>query len=592
VSNFEYTPEVGATKHGHATIHHVVLERNGRRTFVVDFDDADDKLLERWAAWAKQDPASRRPNVAIAPHHNADTVNITPLLDPRIRPDTCVITANPRNRFLHPGPQNTVKWIQSLGLDNVLVTAAHENIVVTEAGVKTVNGPRAKEVTLESILKPMQVTIEREITEFEELALERPLSATERARVQELTRKQEAVLKLEDLFQGGNGFSGGTGGGGLPVPHQPAPLAPLPGKSNVGEFTRLKNSFETALRDQGPASVRPPPLHPAATPRAAARAGRFAPSLRMFPFRGGIILGNSIHPSSGRVKKASFTLSNNVPSIGLIVEQNGARQFCYYEGMTATELWSAYNFVNPNEDMKRAFEVDESENGLVGKSGDLEGDAGWKFGIHPAVADTLIARDAMRLDMLVAKETKWLEDLQIPQFYTYQWYDEVAILTALDGTVNIKPASEPPGTLLRIRFWTNAPPPWVKSPVTRDEDSDAEFTRRMLKEAGGKDQLRLMSKFAREQLRERISTQMDEEEEVLGGDAPYRQHDLLKRLSLELDAFRRIERFARSVAVLHWIADTCPDGLPPLPRGLQVKRFEIPAELKFTEVRRASKASE
>jgi phage tail protein X len=73
--------------------------------------------------------------------------------------------------------------------------------------------------------------------------------------------------------------------------------------------------------------------------------------------------------------------------------------------------------------------------------------------------------------------------------------------------------------------------------------------------------------------------------EAGGGNAPYDERRLIEKMSREFDAFRRIERFARTIAVLHWIADTNPSGLPPLPKGLQIKRFDIPAQMTKDQVR-------
>jgi hypothetical protein len=589
VSNFEYTPKPGASIHGHATIHHVVLERDAQKTLLVDFDDADDELLRIWADWAKQDPATRRPNVVVAPHHNADTVDITPLLDQRIRPDACIITANPKNRFLHPGPQNTVKWIDALGSDKIFITGVHDNISVTEKGITTANNQRSMEATLESILRPMRSTIEREKSEMEELAIGRPLSASEQKRYAELNKKQEAVSSLTDIFQGGNGSLGGGGGGGsLPPPRKPSPTGPLPSASSVGEFLKVKGQYEAALGQHVLPARSTLNIHPSAGSGAVARAARFATALEIFPVRGGIILGNSLHPDSGRVKKAKISVTNGVPVIDLVVEQGTKIEECRFDEMTMSEFWAAYNFVKPCSELREQFKIDENENGLAGKSGDLENEDGWRFAIHPAVAGTIIARDSMRLDMLIAAEESWLSDLKIPHFDTYQWYDDLAILSASNGLVRIKAASEPQNILLRIRLWTNALPVWSESYETLESDLMVESYKRVVKEAGDEDKFGNLSESQKEQLIDKVMEKlMSEMEAAGGGNVGFQPQKLLQRLDAGFDAFRRIERFARAVAVLHWIADTCPNGLPALPKDVQIKRYEIPSQLKMDEVRPA-----
>lgn len=158
VSNFEYVPRAGSKEHGNSIITRVVLQKDGKRTSIVDFDDADSSLVTRWVAWAKQNPPDRRPDIVIAPHHCSDGTEIESLLETSIRPKSCIVTADIGNRYQHPGPVMFNKWINALGVESVHITGAEEgSIKITESGLPGINDERVLQKIAEDVVKPQMV---------------------------------------------------------------------------------------------------------------------------------------------------------------------------------------------------------------------------------------------------------------------------------------------------------------------------------------------------------------------------------------------------------------------------------------------------
>lgn len=158
VSNFEYVPKAGAKEHGNSIITRVVLQKDGKRTSIVDFDDGDSSLLARWVAWAKESPTDRRPDIVIAPHHCSDGTEIEPLLESSVRPKSCIVTADVGNRYQHPGPVMFNKWVNALGIASVHITGAEEeSIKITESGLPEINNESVLRKIAEDVVKPQIV---------------------------------------------------------------------------------------------------------------------------------------------------------------------------------------------------------------------------------------------------------------------------------------------------------------------------------------------------------------------------------------------------------------------------------------------------
>lgn len=138
VRNFEYTPQNRRAIHGNTIISIITLQQGGVKTTVVDFDDADDRLVSQWVEWAKRDPANRKPDVVIAPHHGSDRTDISAVLDESLRPKSVVITANVNNRYGHPGPVTLAKLAKALGVENVHITGFSGVIGISQNGLPAI----------------------------------------------------------------------------------------------------------------------------------------------------------------------------------------------------------------------------------------------------------------------------------------------------------------------------------------------------------------------------------------------------------------------------------------------------------------------
>jgi hypothetical protein len=258
VSNFIYTPRPGAAPHGHSVIAHIHLQKGGKVVRIVDFDDANDELVLRWSAWALQDPANRKPDVVIAPHHGSDGNDISPLLNPVIRPSSCVITANKKNRYLHPGPANLRKWIEAVGKENVHITGALENVYIAETGLRPIS-PEAFRLTADEIIQPQIDRIAKELSDLESAAKLTSLSSSKQQTINSLKEEQVALGAVKQLYveqkksdpvvvdasrpNPNNGIEGtpkgpkrppdvGSSGG----PSKPSPILPRPAYGSVCEL--------------------------------------------------------------------------------------------------------------------------------------------------------------------------------------------------------------------------------------------------------------------------------------------------------------------------------------------------------------------
>jgi hypothetical protein len=231
---------------------------------------------------------------------------------------------------------------------------------------------------------------------------------------------------------------------------------------------------------------------------------------------GGVILGN--HPvRAPRVDKAEFRFDKEQAAIHV----TAGNQNAVLRGLTRTELWSAYQFLRPNKDLG-TLGAERGDLGLVGIAKNNIGvDGSWDFGVHPAIANTLLARDAMGLDMVIS-----LADPRLPRlpggWVTYRWYDEPAVIALKDGVVVVEAANPPHDKLIRLTLW-------------------------------GKDK------------------------EVPADTLPF-----VTALYRHFEGLRNVDRFARLVAVLTWLDEA--GKLPPLPGDLQPHKINQPSKCYLTDV--------
>ena len=140
---------------------------------------------------------------------------------------------------------------------------------------------------------------------------------------------------------------------------------------------------------------------------------------------GGVIIGNLPDRRSDAPIGAQISVRYDLPKITIRARsRDGKVSSGVYDDMTLTELWCAYRYVEPTPEMLAKFGNSLHSCGVVGITNN-EGGA-WSFGVHPAIANTLLARDAMRLDMAIANKEDGpgsFRSLELPDFETYQWYD-------------------------------------------------------------------------------------------------------------------------------------------------------------------------
>jgi hypothetical protein len=530
VSNYKYVPEDQAGPHGHCVITEYVLKGAGKTTRLVDFDDAEEKLVEKYEGEFRGNEGKPRPNVVVMPHHGSDRTNPRPpFLDGDKKPEAYIFTVNPENRFRHPGPRNLNACIDTVGVDHVYLTGAGENVVVTATGprAKTYTGRQA-DVT--RILNPLirqtgdELAATAAARERRAAQLREALGLLQRARGRFLDEPPEDFLPPGGPPKDGPGGEGGgvqgppripgLGGGGAAAAERAAEQAAERFRSeNAARYRALLKL--TAREIQAPPRTNP--------------GGRFGTYLALPPVFGGIILGNDTSDQSVKPLRAAIVVEHGVPAIRVEVRHpDGRTEWARFDEMTGAELWAAHRFVAPPDEMVKEYALPPGECGLIGMTENL-GDR-WRFGMHPAIATTPLARDAMRLDMVVAlgkDGPKALAPVPRRGWGNYQWYDERARISVSGGLVRVEAEAGPKDLLMRLRLWS------------------------------------------------------DDKEEYLSFDSG----PCAEALAQEFDALRHIDRFARTVAVLHWLARQPGGMLPELPGDLVVPRYApVRPEFRFSRV--------
>jgi hypothetical protein len=158
-------------------------------------------------------------------------------------------------------------------------------------------------------------------------------------------------------------------------------------------------------------------------------------------------------PSTGnylqRIKKNPPRFDVEKPTIVIDIEGHAGSYI--FDAVTMTELWSAYHLLRPTEAQTR-HGAKPGDAGICGIERNNP-DGSWDFVLHPAVANTLLAREAMRLDMVLALDHRSLPP--VPSGWgTYRWFDTPAVILAEKGTIYVKAPSEPHFTLMRVHLWS------------------------------------------------------------------------------------------------------------------------------------------
>lgn len=468
VRNYKYDPaKIGDDPHDNSVIvEYELTDSKGTKRVVVDFDDASSRLIDDWA---NSKPA-RKANALLMAHHgsryndmqsvlrNAKTIGLTDI----------IFTTNEGNRFLHPTPE-ALNWaLGAVGADHVHITGSvRDDAIEINAAGDLIRGQKgATRGRLRAVVAGRIAAAENEMA-----------VSTSTARLLKLKRDVDGLTALADKYfsspQKSRISESGVGAfmtalaqshsdedssnwlGGINKPDSPNPDAP-PGSPS------------------SPGSGGPPPTHgePApsrAKPSVEARSpSRYSSYRRVSSSRfgirfGGIILGNE--PKGADIASLGFLSSTTSPdSVTVKVEFEGGK-VGMFGPVSKTQLWAAYNYVTPTSHLKKRFSgipIEPDAGGLVGMTGNNPFSASWSFAINPAIADTDLALDAMRLDMSVAAaRDEETEDLppqvrklrwsDIGKYKTYQWFDEPALISLVNGRVDILNARDGSSCLMRLK---------------------------------------------------------------------------------------------------------------------------------------------
>jgi beta-lactamase superfamily II metal-dependent hydrolase len=581
MSNFVYEPpNEPSHPHGQTVIATTDLTKAGTTTRVVDFDDASSALVAQWAEWAKANPAERRPDIIIAPHHSSDLTEISLLLDSAIRPKACVITANSSNRFVHPGPANWLKLVESLGVENVHVTATG-NVVVTEKGLPALS-KEARSAIRTQVIGPLIARVQKDRA----ISYEERLTADSKSVKRKIERAEERIKALEDLNVKYGGPAGDTPFLVAPSSSSIGPSS-ITGASGGPSGTNGTEAYRTLSQELSSKSG-PTARQMRTNPTTTAHATRFRASRAGAPIFGGIIFGNSASPDSARPIHAQIILQKenddeggdrDVPVIHVVARQGGKEVEGYWRDAAPTELWAAYHMVHPKSEWK----LPAGECGIVGKVGD--GFWPWQFAIHPAVADTALALAAMQLDMfpaVVQEDENWrdIATLLPKDFDSYRWIDERARITIAKGEIQVVPDTGPDKCLLRLRFWQH--------PLSSDVKVNGQDAYELLSERIEKRRVAFKKAHGRPVSEDEEEKIVEEEAKKFGDqygiEPKYDEAKFLTTVFGKFGPVQSMERFARAIAIMNWLSDSLGKDFPIWPANAKPITTPIIAELNPDQV--------
>ncbi len=489
-SNFVYEAKGDAGLHGRSVITTYQLERNGKSVRLTDFDDADDELVRKWAEWAAAAPNQRKPDIEIMPHHGTglERTDVSPLFAEAIKPKDVIFSVNARNRYVHPR-WNTVRLcLAELGEYHVHFTAGTDNLLVTHEGLQTVDTAMPPLHRFLKVIAPKVEAVQDKIALYHEAS---DLTKAQRGWLKTYTDwvegcaevcrdwnvpkriwpkfrdipSDEGLLSRIPLVDPKEPKSGGGIGSSInpiwPSPAHTERASFYPNTGSVKEHFKASNNQFRIAQSKIEAKASPPLT-------------RFNVMSRRGPIFGGIAIGNEFVCKDGKAISAKVEYLRNeeslaYPRIVVVFKPNiGEQRDVVFEGFTTTELWAAYRFLNPDEGVKSQFELEAGEPGLVGIEENLRlwGAPVWSFGIHPAIANTHLAVDGMRLDMCLSHDRApgWLPPLP-PRgwFENYQWYDEAAAIRIVGSDVVVSAVNGRQNSLMRFRLWGKPVPNWIES---------------------------------------------------------------------------------------------------------------------------------
>jgi hypothetical protein len=545
-----FSPQARSGLNGSVLIPEFTLQQDGRRTRVADLSDADHRVVQAWIARQKETGA--KTDVVFAPHHGSKSSDLASLWQANLGIRQCVVTANLGNQYGHPHASQVFQATDKLGYGNVLVTGSGSHINITARGMDARPEDRAR---LARVLDHYA----RHHVEGRQARLEEELfagGARGKAGDPGWTRRQEGLQRewTELARQGNRAMQLASDKPGRPPSSANQPALVPPASNPVTRFQYAPLSTEQ-FHKQSERFLRPPDKQGANERREQQQRGGQTPAERRtsrqefnvtpqsVPNYGGITLGAAIRSApkiSGRATFVSF-LEDGETRWCLRVK-TVAGEGCY-DAMTGAELWTAYNFLRPDAQLRAKHPRLEDEPGLVNCDASSRG---YQCSTHPAVTGTVIGFNAIRMDVMVlaaqdlffksdgkksVAETlpspllrmKWE---QLRDFGMLLWYDESPVIRVADGQVRVEASQGPKDILLRMRWLANLKP---KCDTRREKCFD--------------------------------DRRLDESS--------------LRLLRDNFTPFARIDRLARTVAVLNWVWRETGE-LPSLPVGLEPPRRNIP----------------
>lgn len=202
-----YNPKATSHVHGRCVITLYELERNGKKHRIVDFDDAETRLVNEWAKWAGELPEARRPNTVLLPHHGSSHNDIQALLiDERIRPTNAVITVNEKNQYKHPGPDVLQKVMRALGKENVYFSSSDGNLVLTESGIRSEHSPGRFQRDYEKFVEPHHLANESQLLDLEAKKQSGRLTPKQEDQYEKHQISRKNYLAVADLMLDGSTY--------------------------------------------------------------------------------------------------------------------------------------------------------------------------------------------------------------------------------------------------------------------------------------------------------------------------------------------------------------------------------------------------
>jgi len=654
VHNYKYDPgSAGEDVHDNSVIVEIEVRgpKSAKRT-LVDFDDASTELIKQWASGKPP----RSANALLMAHHGSRYNDMSAVLKGAEGHGLTdiIFTANNANKFLHPTPEALRMALEAVGPDHVHITgsAPGDFIELSPEGRVVRSKPGEARSRLEGFLSARIADVQERLkttdsarnrlryaddlvairairddlsavggsTRSEEngvaaFASRMAMTHADQVHSENARKKNEQVPMGVANADAPNAPDAGISGGPGRTPPAgdagivSAPMAPGPNGSHgtSGGFSGSGGS--------GGGGFAPPSYRNFRTTVAETVAIRF----------GGVVIGNE--PKGVAISDLQFIRQ---PGPGTVSVQITATDgtIATFGPMSTTQLWAAYNFVAPTKYLREKYPgvaIEADAGGLAGM--DSRGFFGWNFALNPAIADTSLAKDAMRLDMALAlahsdsdaipKAVRLLPWTRIGKYATYQWFDEQASISTAQGNVTIANAKTHGSCLMQLRLLTSKSDEVIfkADEVSNDDSELLEAVKKVADnhlEASSKpyseDKLAEIRQAERVNLAKQRAvarsiqalpdqTDLTEDERYklnslavsqIRGDAGLIESlappDVTSALCEGLPFLRRIDQLAKTVALFHRYLDTAHKPLPELPGSFVPKFINVDAQMGYEEV--------